>query len=120
MIFWRFCTANDARCIRIVDYFGLEGALCGCRECLLRLLREQDAEYIDFLCVGMPEEELMSAGFLNRRECSEWIVPNYFEPFLRENVDVTYSCMPLTENFHCVIFKGDSDQDRPNLIEESV
>lgn len=118
LLFWRLCTANNSRCVRIVDYFGFEGALSGCRDCLIQLLRQQNAEYIDFLCVGMSQEELQSGGFLDRRSNADWIIPNYFEPFVQENVDVTYSCMPFSEDFHCVIFKGDSDQDRPNLIGE--
>ncbi len=117
VLFWRLCSANGAVCIRIVDCFGLKGALSGCRENFVELMERYDAEYIDFLCVGMDRTELDEAGFLDRRRNPNWIVPNYFEPFIQANVDVTYSCMAYSDRFKCQIFKGDSDQDRPNLIE---
>ena len=41
------------------------------------------------------------------------IVPNYFEPFLKQNINIDYA---FKSKSPYVIFKGDSDQDRPNLI----
>lgn len=116
VFFWRICSANGSHCLRIVDYFGQDNALAGCRSAFEKLLRQHDAEYIDILSVGMPHDELLNAGFLNRRSCEDWIIPNFFEPFVPENVDIAYSSMPYVEEYDCRIFKGDSDQDRPNQL----
>ena len=118
VFFYRICEAEGARCIRIVDYFGVPDALAGCLDCFHNLLEEQDAEYADFLCVGMSESEMAKGGFLERHEQKDVVIPNYFEPFLRENVDVTYSHMGRHDA--CRIYKGDSDQDRPNVITEDI
>ncbi|WP_166445728.1 hypothetical protein [Enterocloster lavalensis] len=114
VIFWRTCKARGAKCIRIIDYFGLKGALEGCLRNFNTLLQKWDAEYVDFLCVGMPAKELAQGGFVERHSVSGLIIPNYFEPFVQQNIDVTYSHMGASEAK--VIFKGDSDQDRPNLL----
>ena len=112
--FWRFCYHESARCIRIVDYFGEENALAGCLNGFVELLEKHDAEYIDFICVNMPQYEMESAGFINRKLVSDIIIPNYFEPFVPKNIDIYYSI----DNYHIPtdkrIFKADSDQDRPS------
>lgn len=118
VFFWRLIEVMEARCIRIIDYFGTENALVGCRRCFETLLDENDAEYLDFLCVGMNQEELEAGGFIERHIESEWVIPNYFEPFTPNNVDITYSFMAYDCKVPCIIFKGDSDQDRPNIIKE--
>ncbi|GGG71962.1 hypothetical protein [Paenibacillus radicis (ex Gao et al. 2016)] len=114
ILFWRKCTQESATCIRIVDYFGLADALCGCLEGFLELLAEQDAEYIDFIHVGMPGEVLEAGGFINRRDYPSMIIPNFFEPFVQRNIDVTYSYESTDPKYVPLIFKGDSDQDRPS------
>lgn len=115
VLIWRACQANGAVCLRIVDYFGKPGALAGCQTSFQKLLTEQNAEYIDMLCTGMPPDELMLAGFVERHSYPGLIIPNYFEPFCMKNIDVSYSWSgdPTAGR----IFKGDSDQDRPNTLE---
>jgi hypothetical protein len=41
------------------------------------------------------------------------IIPNYFEPFVAENIDIYFFS---NTNEKVYIFKGDGDQDRPNFI----
>ena len=114
IFFFRFCEYDNARCIRIVDYFGIEGALIGCSNAFLDLLIENDAEYIDFICVNMPRIEMEMAGFINRLNKTDIIIPNYFEPFVRKNIDVYYSIDKYHTPYNKRIFKADSDQDRPS------
>lgn len=51
------------------------------------------------------------SGFIKNNE--NFILPNYFEPFEKRNIDIDFAYKsnsgPLS------IFKGDSDQDRPNI-----
>jgi len=112
--FWRFCFYKDTKCIRIVDYFGKNRALESCHANFNDMLIEYDAEYIDFLCVNMPVDEMVAAGFHNRKNYSRIIIPNYFEPFIRNNIDIYYTIVNNNILNRIYIFKADSDQDRPN------
>jgi len=114
VLFCRFCEFENARCLRIVDYFGIDGALIGCLKAFLNLLKESDAEYIDFICVNMPAIEMELAGFINRRNKIDIIIPNYFEPFIQDNIDIYYSIDRYHPPYDQRIFKADSDQDRPS------
>lgn len=114
ILFWRKCTHGSAACIRIVDYFGAHDALSGCLDGFLELLAKYDAEYIDFIHVGMPDKLMKESGFINRGNYPSLIIPNFFEPFVQKNIDVTYSYESRDTNYIPLIFKGDSDQDRPS------
>ena len=58
---------------------------------------------------------IKKAGFVDRRKISNLIVPDYYEPFLRKNINLMYGymCRSGKEN-NLIIIKGDGDQDRPN------
>lgn len=114
IIFWRKCTHESASCIRIVDYFGYHDALSGCLDSFIDLLEEHDAEFIDFIHVGVPTKIMEESGFINRRDYPSLIIPNFFEPFVQKNIDVTYSYESNDPSYVPLIFKGDSDQDRPS------
>lgn len=73
------------------------------------------AEYVDFYNIGIKEISSTTSGFIKRDSTSEVIIPNYFEPFEKKNIDLGYA-YKCDNNFNFCIFKGDSDQDRPNLI----
>lgn len=114
ILFWRECSHDSATCIRIVDYFGFHDALSGCLEGFLELLEKHDAEYIDFIHVGISSKLMAESGFINRRNYPSLIIPNFFEPFVQKNIDVTYSYESHDPSYAPLIFKGDSDQDRPS------
>ena len=52
--------------------------------------------------------------FLSYKFKKNIIIPNYFEPFKRENIKLRYAIWPDKKTLP--IFKGDCDQDRPNVI----
>ncbi len=116
IFFWRKIFVHKSCCLRIVDYFGAEGALNGTKACFEKLLIEEDAEYIDFLFAGLSLEEVEAAGFVDRRKNKKWIIPDHFEPFERVNTDVYFTPPIESAGVKLTIFKGDSDQDRPNVI----
>lgn len=70
-----------------------------------------EIEYIDFYCYGFEEDALNKAGFIKRTGQDINIIPNYFDPFVRENVDIWFN---TTQQEGITICKADSDQDRPN------
>lgn len=107
---------NDSCCLRVVDFCGNIFKVGSLKKDLINVLRIYDAEYIDFLAHGLGEAEIISMGFEKTDESI--IIPNYFEPFekKRTNIMFAYKC---SKKPFC-IFKGDSDQDRPNTIKSGI
>jgi hypothetical protein len=103
---------NNAKALRIVDYTGPENYFADASSFLQKLMAENSYEYIDCYCYGMSESTMNGAGLLKRTAEDRNIIPNYFEPFLRENVDIYY-VFNKVENVR--LFRGDSDQDCPRL-----
>jgi len=108
----REITVNKARCLRIVDIAGDINKVTSIETEMERLLVQRKAEFIDCLNYGIPESFFHNMGFLTRTD--NIIIPNYFEPFERRNVDIDFAYKTKRENY--IIFKGDSDQDRPSIV----
>jgi len=111
----RICSSGGARAIRIVDFIGPSSALCGLREQWRLVLGNVDAEYIDFYCSGIDKNDILSSGFISCKTEDSTIIPNYFEPFSKERIDISYMTS-VAEGRNFRIVKGDSDQDRPNIV----
>jgi len=101
---------NGSSCLRLVDMIGNLSLQESLSSQLLQLLRLHQAEYIDCLCYGIKEEIFSAQGF--RKRTDSIIIPNYFEPFERRNIDIEFAYKTFRQEY--IIFKGDSDQDRPN------
>ena len=105
--------ANGAHVLRIIDYIGDQSAMAGLGSFFDNMLKENRCEYIDFYVYGFNSEHLKSAGFRNRyEEGDDNIIPNYFEPFVQENKDMSAF---FDMDKEVLICKGDGDQDRPNF-----
>jgi hypothetical protein len=111
----RECVHQNASAIRVVDYLGSPAAVSASGAGFQQILREANAEYLDFYCSGLGDE-LATAGFsrMPAAEPSELILPGYFEPFDRCNVDLPYALRG--PDGPMMICKGDADQDRPNQL----
>ena len=73
-------------------------------------------EYIDIFSLGLSEKILSKAGFIKiNKKRKNIIIPNYFEPFIRRNIDIKYFT-DLKNLKNLRIFKSDGDQDRPNFF----
>ena len=114
----RVCGNYMGKCLRIVDFIGDITAISGVRNQLMGIMGEFDYEYIDFMVVGLEDKELQNAGFKRRRDYSDVILPNYFEPFVRENIDLDYAYKSIDKREEIIFFKADADQDRPNLLDD--
>lgn len=74
-------------------------------------LIKNNQEYIDVICDSSELEIYRSIGFKENTE--ENFVPNKLEPLIQENSRILYATtLERDIGFH----RGDSDQDRPNLI----
>jgi hypothetical protein len=115
---FRQCRFEDASALRLVDFLGSAAALRRASAGLQGLLRQSGAEYVDFFCSGM-RAELQAAGFLELPPAAAppLVLPGYFEPFERSNVELLYSLRGPGDT--PIVCKGDADQDRPNLLPAS-
>ncbi|ECR3230011.1 hypothetical protein F1P34_03795 [Campylobacter coli] len=111
---FRKIEANNAICLRIVDYLG--NFIPNCYYQFQKLLYKFNAEYIDFLCYYHQPEEIIQMGFSLKKQEDKNIIPNYFEPFEKKNISIKFAYKTKVNNY--AIFKGDSDQDRPNIIKK--
>jgi hypothetical protein len=107
--------AEGARAVRLVDFVGRDEAWTGLGPALANLVGEERAEYADLYSAGLDTDLVRAAGMIPHPPGDPVIIPNYFEPFERMNkvLDYGYIAPP---GVRYRMFKGDSDQDRPNLI----
>lgn len=99
-----------AKILRIVDILGDPRQICTVGQALKELIDKNNYEYIDLYEQNMEENDLYSAGFIERTEHDSNIVPNYFEPFIKENIEIWVH----RRDYETLCFKADGDQDRPN------
>lgn len=103
---------NNAKILRIVDILGNANEIAKVGVALFKLMSENDYEYIDIYELNVDDIKLELAGFVERTESDLNVIPNYFEPFVQENVEIYVH----RNDLDAVCFKGDGDQDRPNYV----
>ena len=109
----RAIRVGESRVLRIVDALGRLGG--DIYDSLQSIVQEGGYEYADFMNYGIPSETFRAMGFNELDfENDTLILPNYYEPFLQENIKMTVVFKGTYKDY--VAFKGDSDQDRPNII----
>lgn len=109
----RTVEARGAKCLRIVDIYGDVAFLPPLSGAIQALLDSEGAEYADCMNYGIDPEEFIRIGFAELDPDDAGVtIPNYFEPFVPENIRL--ECVHTPGPF--VIFKGDGDQDRPNIL----
>lgn len=116
VLFLRNCPAKSSSALRIVDFIGKEEGLSNNQPNFSKLLTETGADYLDFVNVGLNSDNLKRAGFNNKAD-SSIVLANYFEPYLQENIELDYAHKTVASDDQLTFVKGDSDQDRPNLIQ---
>ena len=104
---------NGTKILRIVDFIGKQSDINHIGQELQDLIARNDYEYIDFYCEGIENEILENAGLKLKDDSDLNTIPNYFEPFVQENIDIYYftNCNEIFP-----IFKADGDQDRPSFV----
>jgi hypothetical protein len=110
---FRTINVDGRKAIRIIDVFGQIEDLGSLKNEFIKILKDNSAEYIDILNHGISQQIIMDLGFKLLDPHGDVIIPNYFEPFLRKNIIINFAYKSRNS---CVIFKGDSDQDRPSQI----
>ena len=118
LLITREIQVNDSKVLRVIDFIGEEQDIRNIGQELQNIMNENDYEYIDFYQYGIPEDILNEAGFIKRDKNDTNIIPNYFEPFEKKNVDILIATNVKDNKYF--MFKGDGDQDRPNLLPGDV
>jgi hypothetical protein len=95
-----------------VDFLGDINLLSLIGQNIDRLIKNENLEYIDILCTGINSKILKKSGFTLKTKNDNNIIPIYFEPFVRNNVEIYFEAS--YENM--VLFKADADQDRPRFF----
>ena len=111
----RVAEHEGARALRIVDL----KIRNDCRRLMgtvfKQLVSNFEAEYADFYYAGVSKTWAEGAGVKILDVNAQLILPSYFEPFTAKNVDLRYAVKaPQGQVYE--IFRGDADQDRPNLV----
>lgn len=108
----RECSAHGVSCLRVVDMLnptGLNPPLAGD---LAQYLSQSKVEYLDIMSDPVRQEHFIHLGFTPNTDA--YYVPHHFEPFEQQRVQVRYATAYQQE---ALIFKGDSDLDRPGATE---
>ena len=113
--FYRVCAADEGNAIFLVDFIGDGSELSGSYNLFVEILQKEKSEYICFPCYGIKDEYLQKAGFV-LRDAEKTILPIYFEPFCKQNVELAFHFYSESSAENIIIVKGDADQDRPNRL----
>ena len=105
---------QNSKILRIMDYLGDEKDIAYITSKIYQIVVNKGYEYVDFMCFGFDNTNLENAGFSKiNLESTEIIAPNYFSPFVQENIKINF--MADTKEINKLrICKADGDQDRPN------
>lgn len=108
----RTVDVEGRRVLRVVDYIGSAEDFPLLGFGIDQLMKEQNVEYADCYCAGISAQQMAQAGWSERKEDCENIIPNYLNPPLYENTEYYYF---TSDPEHFMMFKADGDQDRPNI-----
>lgn len=109
LLFCRFVEQNGSQIMKIIDFIGNPEDFSLIGEPVQKIIDDRQLEYVDLYSYGIREEYLNAAGF-RLRTSDVNIIPNYFEPFVQDNVDINIK-VPECDLY---MFRGDGDMDRPN------
>lgn len=112
IIIGRIQEYEGAKILRLIDWMGEESQLVGIGAGFDTLMQEEQLEYVDLYSYGISIEAMKKAGFTERIENDNNVIPNYFNPFEKRNVEI-YVAVDYEYADRVHIFRGDSDQDRP-------
>ena len=109
---FRIIKFKNRNIIRFIDFVGPNNSFLFLKNFFIEVLKKYDAEYLDFYSHGIPLKILNKSGLIKKQE--KIIIPNYFEPFVYKNIDISVGYRKYNNiKGEVRIFKGDGDQDRP-------
>lgn len=119
VVIWRAVVVEGATVLRIVDVVGETAWLDHGSLALQREVVDAGAEYIDLVQFGIDVDRLEKAGWVSPSMDESMVLPNYFSPFERRNIEIGMSVKVFDEaaaDRPLHLYRADSDQDRPNRV----
>ena len=113
VIIFKKINFKNQNILKIIDFFGEQKNFKELKNVFLYLLKKNKSESIDFYNFGIEDKYIKKAGFKDREKYKEIIIPEWFNPFQKKNIDYYYAFKNKT-NKSIRLFKGDGDRDRPN------
>jgi hypothetical protein len=108
---------KNSKATKIIDFIGKEEEFSNIGNLVNDLLNEKNNEFVDIYSFGINSKYIKNAGFINRYKIKDIVVPEYFEPFVRKNIDLLYGYKCKKKYLKKIRFlRGDGDRDRPNFI----
>ncbi len=104
---------KKSQAIRIIDVIADDKNISFIINELTNILENSDYEYIDVYASYLNSEILLSGSFEKVSNEKNIIVPDYFSPFVKKNVDIYFTSSNISK---MTFFKGDGDQDQPRII----
>lgn len=116
LLIWRKVDAPGGSLLRIVDVIGEAEVLGQCAALLRAELVVAGCDYIDILHWGVDAEALRAGGFVSPDNWADLTLPNYFAPFEARNIriEIAFKASKEFKGRTLRLYRGDSDQDRPN------
>jgi len=111
----RLAEHDGHRALRVVDFLGDPNLIARIGPVVQSLVHECGAEYADVYNTGIDTSAFECAGFKRIDPEGADIVPDHFEPFEQRNVRLWFAMKAAAG---ARLFKGDADQDRPNIVPE--
>lgn len=112
---FRIINYKKVNVVRFVDFIGSNKSFLYLKSFFPEILKIYKAEYLDFYSYGIPNNILKKTGLVNKQD-SKVIIPNYFEPFVNQNIDIYFGFRKFNAKGKIRIFKGDGDLDRPSIV----
>ena len=100
---------KSEKILSIIDFIGRESDLSKIGYELRSLIEKKNYEYVDILCANIKKSILLKSGFTYKNFNDKNIIPIYFQPYVKKNVEIWYEI----SHKNLKIFKGDADQDNP-------
>lgn len=110
----RIINSKNSRAARIIDFEGNMEIIKYSSLFFLKFIKKNKCEYIDFINYGIKKEFLKIACFEILKKPT--FIPNFFEPLIIRNHKIFFAYKQNNKFFSKKFFKGDGDQERPNLL----
>ena len=117
---WRKVSTPMGSILRIVDVFGHVEMLERCGAHLRDILAKSGCDYIDLVGWADYVETLVRGGFVSCNDYHEMVLPAYFSPYEHRNVSIeaVFKCGRNVDVLPVRLHRADSDQDRPNSLND--
>ena len=112
-----FVKSHETKIIRAVDFYGNLPKNLNISHLIIGHLLKNNIEYLDFMVSGMDQKILIKLGFNKKNKKNK--IPNHFEPLDLSSKCLNFGIFIDKSKRNTLIFKGDGDQDRPNILIEN-